>query len=103
MQFFTTVTEDIVVIGVDMDVSTSLGSFSKLFVCPKTEAIYKILGVVEYRGQPVTRRSNGDIGHYIAITRRQTNWVAYDDNKKDSYSVYDETQVTAELLFYSKL
>lgn len=86
-----------------MDVSTALGTFSKSFSCPKTKALYKILGVVEYRGPPVTRRSKSAMGHYIAITRRQTNWVAYDDNQKKSYPVYDSTEVKVELLFYSKL
>lgn len=81
---------NIVVIGVNMDDLVKLGTIETSFRCLKTNEECKILGVVEYRGPPVTSNSAGEIGHY-------------DDTKKKSYLVNDDYNLTIELLFYYKL
>lgn len=79
-----------------MDDLVKLGTIETSFRCLKTNEECKILGVVEYRGPPVTSNSArqspaaGEIGHY-------------DDTKKKSYLVNDDYNLTIELLFYYKL
>lgn len=97
---------DITLIGVDMDQKIAVSSIPQSYECPKTGMTYEFVGAVEYRGRKVSRRSKDSIGHYVAVTKRNSNWVIYDGiyNKKKPgcYEVKNSYQLSVELLVYAK-
>lgn len=52
-----------------MDMKVELESICQSFVCPKSGEKYILLGVVEYRGIPVLRRSITSVGHYLQLQK----------------------------------
>lgn len=80
----------------------NIESIPKFYKCPKTGENYNILGAVEYRGPSVKARNSYTIGHYVAVVRRNTNWIFYDDTKSKSSKVPNNYQLNIELLVYTK-
>lgn len=85
-----------------MDKNIEVGRIPEDFMCPKTGDSYRILGAVTYNHKSRKPRTSLSIGHYTAVTKRNANWVVYDDMRKKSISVGTDYEVHPELLFYSK-
>lgn len=84
-----------------MDGKTTLKSISESFNCPLTGNNYVLLGVVEYRGKKNLRNSKY-VGHYLAIVKRNINWLVYDDTKAKCTKVTNNYALSIELLIYVK-
>lgn len=89
-----------------MDQKVTIGSIPQSYSCLKTGMEYEFIGAVEYQGAKVSRRSTEYIGHYLAVTKRNSNWVIYDgiynDKKPGCYVVQSTYQLCVELLIYAK-
>lgn len=89
-----------------MDGKIALGDIQKSFASPIDQDVYNLVGVAEYIGPKVSRRSSTSVGHYRAIARRNNTWVIYDDTKKKlnkGISVKNTHNLSVEMLIYGKV